>query len=81
MVVLVPEGVSSMIVMGMHYSDRQLIPVLKQYAGQRVTARDLSIACAMPYSTLRRHLHILERSGVITIRRFGRRWGMLIDVK
>ena len=73
-------GWKIMVITCMKYSDQMLLPVLKVIGTRQTTAHEISALSGVPYSTVKRRLSVMKRSGVIRVSGSGRRWGFSVEV-
>jgi len=71
-----------MVNQAMVYSDQLLIPTIQSLQAEHKATTILEIAARsqIPYSTVKRRLHQLERIGIIRRRSLGKRWGSFYEV-
>lgn len=70
----------NMVIACMTYSDQKLLPILLSLHGRKTNAHEISELSGMPYSTIKRRLDLMKRTGIIRIHGVGRRWGFIVEV-
>lgn len=69
-----------MVITYMAYSDQKLLTFLREIGNRNTNAHEISSLSGIPYSTVKRRLYLLKRTGVIRMSGVGRRWGFSIEV-